>query len=200
MPTFATDYELFNFIDPIEAAVQAVVQAAVPDLAVRLPRDTGTHDDIDCYLAIEEGDATGHVARVAVGPDPIEEHSVYDQFAGGRITLTLIRHRYDAETVASLDADDATARDTIGHYAGRLRHALRAADAKELNAALVSPKISYILPEATLREIDEETGADIYRIPWRINYGIPAEVLPRVILTEDGFRITTESGDALDIE
>ncbi len=194
-----TDYELFNFTDPIEEAFEAVIEAVIPEGAVQLPRSTTENLDVGMSIRFTDGAATGHTLRVEIGPEPVTAHSIYDLYAGGTIEIDIWRHRYDPETIAAAEPD-TTARDLLSHYASRVRYALCRTDAATLNAALVSPKLSHIRPLASQRFTDEEMVTDHYVLAYEINYGIPQSVLPNVLRTESGYYIRTEAGDRITIE
>lgn len=198
-----SDYELFNFTDPIEEAFETVIEAVVPEGAVQLPRSLTENPDVGMRILFSDGAATGHVHRVKMGEEPVEEQTVYDMFTGGLIEIDIWRLRYDAETIADnapTGEPDTTARDLLSHYAARVRYALRRTDAKQLNAALTSPKITHIRPLGSTRVTDEDMGIDHIILRYELNYGIPATIWPSVLLTESGFYIKTEAGVKISVE
>lgn len=199
MSTPNNHYELFNFTDPLEEAFETVIEAAIPDADVQMPRGTGAFNDIAFRIRFADGEATGHKARVELGQEAdtaIKPHWVYDLFRGGIVEIQIDRHRWDAETIAdnqpAADTADTTSRDVLSLLAGRVRYALRRTDAADLNAALLSPKISHIRPLGMVRNYDSETGIDSMVLRYEINYGIPDSIWPQVVLSEEGFLINEE--------
>lgn len=184
MPT----YELFNFEDPICAAVRAMIGSDAV-----LQRETTELDDIATQIRFVGGAATGHTAKA---PDGVK---VYDSYAGGSLEITVSRYRRDAETVAEQDADATVARDPLTLRVSEIRHKLRHAkttfaDHLPLNDQLSSPKITRIRPGQSLAGHDPETDTDFILLTWALDYHIPLDIWPKVIVGDNGYILVGDNG------
>lgn len=191
MPFLANNYELFNFEDPICAAVRSLI-----DADVILPREETARDNIYTAVRFTAGTATGHVHTA---PDGVK---VYDSYTGAQLEITVSRTREDVETVATEEPTDTTAHDMLTLRVAKIRHLLRhakttASDHLPINDALSSPKITRLQPAAALSGFDAEMFADFVVLTWAIDYHIPTDIWPRVVLGDDGYTITGDDGENL---
>jgi len=180
------DYSLFNFEDPVCEAVESVIsQNAI------IQREQSERKNIYVGITFAPGAATGHVTHTPFGD------TVFDNFAGGELSVEIGRMRDDEETVSDLDSSNTKARDPLTLIVAKIRDELRRTDAKDLNDQLASPKIGYILPLATSRDHDPDLNRDIVTLSYRLDVFIPREVWPKVILTESGMVLRSESGETV---
>ena len=190
MPT--NNYELFNFEDPICAAVRTLIGADAI-----LQREETARDNIYVGVRLIAGTATDHVFKVPEG------EKVYDTYAGAQLEITVSRRREDDEALP--DASDTTSRDPLTQRVAQIRHQLRhakttRADHLPINDELTSPKITHIQPGPGLAGFDVESYADYIVLTWRLDYHIPADIWPNVILTEEGYVLQSEDGEDFEAE
>lgn len=189
-------YSLFNFEDPICAAVNEVC-----GLDSIRQRESAEKLDIFTEIAFTAGGATGHRRKT-----PYDDW-IFDLYADGQLEIRVGRYREDAETVDELDGDDpeeqdAVSADPLTHYIAKIRYALRHAMTNSqsyhpLNAVLVNPKITAMVPGPALNLYDEERNMDIIVLTWRVDYGIPGDVWEHVVTGDDGYVVTGDDGSEL---
>lgn len=195
-------YALFNFEDPICDAVSSHIESTVSGLTMTRERSTTELADIYADVRFAAGGATGQMMNNPFGD------KIFSTYRGGELQITIGRYREDTEVVDDLDGSvaidqDTTSRDTLTHYAARIRYALRQAmvnaqSPHALNDLLTSPKITQIIPGPTLPAHDPELNVDTLTLTWSVAYGIPNSVWPFVIETEDGLIIETEDGTPIE--
>ena len=187
----ANNYELFNFEDPICEAVRTLIGAEAI-----LQRESAALADLSIAIRFTGGTATGHITKA---PDGVK---VYDAYTGGSLQIEIARQREDDELVADLSPTDTTARDTLSLITGQIRHALRhakvtPADHLPINDEMVSPKITHFRPTQAVSAHDAEYHRDYMVLGWAIDYHIPTDIWPKVIIGDGGYIITGDDGSQL---